>query len=78
MGPYDSTQAGNEMTDTSLGVAPKVQIPDALWERIQTVLPGYTAHIRTRGEEAQEKREVPGYRARRWVGERTHAWLNRF
>ena len=39
---------------------------------------GYTAHIRTRGEEAQEKREVPGYRARRWVGERTHAWLNRF
>jgi len=39
---------------------------------------GYTAHIRARGEEAQEKREVPGYRARRWVVERTHSWLNRF
>jgi putative transposase len=39
---------------------------------------GYTAHIRARGEEAQEKREIPGYRARRWVVERTHSWLNRF
>jgi len=39
---------------------------------------GYTAHIRARGEEAREKREIPGYRARRWVVERTHSWLNRF
>jgi putative transposase len=38
----------------------------------------YTAHIRRRGEEAQAKREIPGYRARRWVVERTHAWMNRF
>ena len=38
----------------------------------------YTAHIRGRGEEAQAKRELPGYRARRWVVERTHAWMNRF
>jgi putative transposase len=38
----------------------------------------YTAHIRHRGEEAQAKRDVPGYRARRWVVERTHAWMNRF
>jgi putative transposase len=38
----------------------------------------YTAHIRCRGEEAQAKREIPGYRARRWVVERTHAWMNRF
>ncbi len=39
---------------------------------------GYTAHIRPRGEEAQAiKREV-GYKARRWVVERTHSWLNRF
>jgi putative transposase len=37
-----------------------------------------TAHIRRRGEEAQAKREIPGYRARRWVVERTHAWMNRF
>lgn len=38
----------------------------------------YTAHIRARGEEAQAiKREV-GFKARRWVVERTHSWLNRF
>jgi transposase len=39
---------------------------------------GYTAHIRMRGEEATAKREIPGYRARRWVVERTHSWMNRF
>ena len=39
---------------------------------------GYTAHIRTRGEESKQKKQVPGYRARRWVVERTHSWLNRF
>lgn len=39
---------------------------------------GYTAHIRTRGEEATAKREIPGYRARRWPVERTHSWMNRF
>lgn len=39
---------------------------------------GYTAHIRTRGEEASSKKQIPGYRARRWVVERTHSWLNRF
>ncbi len=39
---------------------------------------GWTAHIRTRGEEKQAKRDIPGYRARRWVVERTHSWMNRF
>jgi transposase len=39
---------------------------------------GYTAPIRCRGEEVQPKREMPGYRARRWVVERTHSWMNRF
>lgn len=39
---------------------------------------GYTAHIRSRGEEAAAKKGVPGYRARRWVVERTHSWMNRF
>ena len=39
---------------------------------------GYTAHIRSRGEEAQAiKREV-GFKACRWVVERTHSWMNRF
>jgi putative transposase len=39
---------------------------------------GYTVHIKARGEEAKEKAEIPGYRARRWVVERTHSWMNRF
>jgi putative transposase len=37
----------------------------------------YIPHIRSRGQEQQEKRTIPGYRARRWVVERTHAWINR-
>lgn len=39
---------------------------------------GYTAHIRPRGQEMVEKKTLPGYRARRWMVERTHSWLNRF
>jgi putative transposase len=39
---------------------------------------GFTAHIRSRGEEAQELKREAGKRARRWVVERTHSWLNRF
>ena len=39
---------------------------------------GYTAHIRSRGEESKCKKRIPGYRARCWVVERTHSWLNRF
>ena len=39
---------------------------------------GFTAHIRSRGEEAQALRREAGERARRWVVERSHSWLNRF
>jgi putative transposase len=39
---------------------------------------GFTAHIRSRGEEAQELKREAGKRARRWVVERTHSWMNRF
>lgn len=39
---------------------------------------GFTAHIRARGEEAQAIKHEAGFRARRWVVERTHSWLNRF
>lgn len=39
---------------------------------------GFIAHIRARGEEARAKANIPGYRARRWVVERTHSWINRF
>jgi putative transposase len=39
---------------------------------------GFTAHIRARGEEARALKRQAGFRARRWMVERTHRWLNRF
>jgi putative transposase len=39
---------------------------------------GFTAHIRTRGEEAKEIARDASQRARRWVVERSHSWMNRF
>jgi putative transposase len=39
---------------------------------------GYTAHIKARGEEAQAIKRQAGFKARRWVVERTHSWMNRF
>lgn len=39
---------------------------------------GYTAHIRSRGDEAQAIKQEAGLKARRWVVERTHSWMNRF
>jgi putative transposase len=38
---------------------------------------GYTPHVRTRGEEIRLKAHTPGWRARRWVVEACHSWLNR-
>jgi putative transposase len=39
---------------------------------------GYTTHIVSRGEEAQALKREAGHKARRWVVERTHSWMNRF
>jgi putative transposase len=39
---------------------------------------GFTAHIHVRGEEAQKLKRQAGIKARRWVVERTHSWMNRF
>ena len=38
---------------------------------------GFTLHLRTRGEEVTARRHARA-KARRWVVERTHSWLNRF
>ena len=38
----------------------------------------YTLHVRGRGEEAQDLKRKTGDKARRWVVERTHSWINRF
>lgn len=37
----------------------------------------YIAHIKARGVEVVLKK-TQGFRARRWVVERTHSWFNRF
>ena len=48
---------------------------------------GYTMHICKRGGEEynngnkkkkRRRRRIPKYRARRWVVERTHSWMNKF
>ena len=39
---------------------------------------GFTAHIRARGEEAKQLKRDASQRARRWVVERAHSWMNRF
>ena len=39
---------------------------------------GFTPHIRSRREEKKQLETAAGFRARRWVIERTHSWLNRF
>lgn len=45
---------------------------------------GFTAPIRSRGEDpknpslAKASKREAGFKARRWLVERTHSWLNRF
>jgi putative transposase len=39
---------------------------------------GYTAHIARKGVDQSKRKRIPGYRARRWVVERTNSWMNRF
>lgn len=39
---------------------------------------GFTLHVRPRGEEAKELKNNAKKKARRWVVERTHSWMNRF
>ena len=49
---------------------------DSVRDLVQTF--SYTAHIKARGEEAQAIKRQAGFKARRWVVERTHSWMNRF
>lgn len=39
---------------------------------------GFIPHVRSRGEEAMALERNPNLKARRWVVERSHSWLNRF
>ena len=38
----------------------------------------FTAHIPAKGEAAQQVKRKARHKARRWVVERTHSWMNRF
>ncbi len=50
------------------------------YEEVRAILSelGFTAHIRPRGEEAQAIKRQAGFKARRWMVERAHSWMNRF
>ena len=56
------------------------------WQEVYEILErwGYTAHIRPVGSESGVRSLTPAeakdaaIKARRWVAERTHSWLNRF
>ncbi len=39
---------------------------------------GFTAHLPRKAEEAEATKRRARKKARRWVVERTHSWLNRF
>lgn len=39
---------------------------------------GYIGHIPPRDERKLMIQDIPNYRVRRWVVERTHSWMNRF
>ena len=39
---------------------------------------GFIPHVMQRGEEAKAIKEIPGFKARRWIVEVVHSWYNRF
>jgi putative transposase len=39
---------------------------------------GYIPHVKQRGEEIREKKNIPEYRARQWVVDISHSWFNCF
>jgi len=42
------------------------------------VVRGFVPHVRGRSEERSRKAENPEHKARRWVVEAAHSWMNRF
>ena len=74
------TQSGSASATHAAGTAESVPGQRLRFRRGPRNLGRVRLHtaIRARGEETQAKQHVPGYRARRWVVERTHSWMNRF
>ncbi|MEJ7792428.1 MAG: transposase [Gaiellaceae bacterium] len=50
---------------------------DYPWVHELSIERGFAPHVRSRGEEIKLKLRTPGWRARRWVVEACHSWLNR-
>ncbi len=50
------------------------------YEEIRQILQqwGYVGHIPPKDDAKLIIQDIPNYRARRWVVERTHSWMNRF
>jgi putative transposase len=50
------------------------------YDEVRTIVNawGYVGHIPPRYERDRIIHDIPNYRARRWVVERTHSWMNRF
>jgi len=46
------------------------------WELLEEF--GFTAHIAVRGQTSRRITRSARKKARRWVCERTHSWMNRF
>jgi putative transposase len=47
-----------------------------VWELLEEF--GFTAHIAVKGQAGQAIKRSVRRKARRWVNERTHSWMNRF
>jgi transposase len=39
---------------------------------------GYIPHVRGRSAEKEDKKDIPGYKPRRWIVEVALSWFNRF
>jgi transposase len=47
-----------------------------VWELLEEF--GFTAHVAVNDPDAVPAKRKAGHKARRWVVERTHSWMNRF
>jgi putative transposase len=71
---YPRPRPGSGHVETLCADAAYVGFPAQAASRIHN----YELNVKTRRQEAEEKRIHPDHKARRWVVERTHSWLNRF
>jgi transposase len=71
---YPRPERSKEPIETLCADAGYVGFPAQAASRLHN----YELKVKTRRQEAEEKRQNPGKRARRWVVERRHSWFNRY